>query len=295
MTIAGVTHVSPCHASSARPKHTHSADEPKGKKPHPHEGRGPRCGKARAHGVLRLLQAGHFKGVADVRLRINFHEQLSAAQAEATRGAGEQAAHQLSDAVNTALDALAATEGLDEQQVTAIGDLRDEFNAAVGQAINDFLQADAGGQALTGGLQSAFDALVDGLGIILPAPAGEQIAEPLPPETEPPAEPVVEAQLKPVVEPAPDAEAKPKTPDPLAALHEAFRGGMDALNDALTNTSILPPLSPAPGHGRAYAKFLAIYERLHAPPPPPPPPAAPEGDAEAPNDAPPIDAVDVEA
>jgi hypothetical protein len=26
--------------------------------------------------VIRLLQAGHFKGVADVRLRINFHEEL---------------------------------------------------------------------------------------------------------------------------------------------------------------------------------------------------------------------------
>ncbi len=27
-------------------------------------------------GVIRLLEAGHFKGVADVRLRINFHDQL---------------------------------------------------------------------------------------------------------------------------------------------------------------------------------------------------------------------------
>jgi len=33
---------------------------------------------SRAKGVLRLLQEGHFKGVADVRLRINFHEELTA-------------------------------------------------------------------------------------------------------------------------------------------------------------------------------------------------------------------------
>jgi hypothetical protein len=35
------------------------------------EGKAPR-------GVLRLLQEGHFKGVADLRLRINFFDQLAA-------------------------------------------------------------------------------------------------------------------------------------------------------------------------------------------------------------------------
>lgn len=33
-----------------------------------------------ARGVLRLLQEGHFKGVADIRLRINFSEELADAQ-----------------------------------------------------------------------------------------------------------------------------------------------------------------------------------------------------------------------
>ena len=32
-------------------------------------------------GVLRLLQEGHFKGVSDVRLRINFFEKLNAIEA----------------------------------------------------------------------------------------------------------------------------------------------------------------------------------------------------------------------
>jgi len=32
--------------------------------------------KKTAHGVLRLLEAGHFMGVADVRLRVNFFEHL---------------------------------------------------------------------------------------------------------------------------------------------------------------------------------------------------------------------------
>ena len=42
----------------------------------------------RAKGVLRLLEAGHFRGVADVRLRINFFDELSAkATADAQQAA----------------------------------------------------------------------------------------------------------------------------------------------------------------------------------------------------------------
>ncbi len=44
-----------------------------------------------AKGVLRLLQEGHFKGVADIRLRINFSEELAGAELpelSAARGNG---------------------------------------------------------------------------------------------------------------------------------------------------------------------------------------------------------------
>ena len=37
-----------------------------------------------AHGVLRLLEAGHFKGAADARLRINFSDQLAQQAEEVT-------------------------------------------------------------------------------------------------------------------------------------------------------------------------------------------------------------------
>ncbi len=43
----------------------------------------------RAHGALRNLLAGRFHGVADLRMRINFHEDLSAMQAEVTGAAIE--------------------------------------------------------------------------------------------------------------------------------------------------------------------------------------------------------------
>ena len=48
-------------------------------------------------GVLRLLEAGQFKGVADVRLRINFFDELSSrARASALPAVKEQAGEVLS-------------------------------------------------------------------------------------------------------------------------------------------------------------------------------------------------------
>ena len=43
-----------------------------------------------AKGVLRLLQEGHFKGVADVRLRINFHDELAAIEQAHLRASAQE-------------------------------------------------------------------------------------------------------------------------------------------------------------------------------------------------------------
>ena len=40
-------------------------------------------------GIIHLLQEGHFKGVADVRLRINFHEELAAIEADELKAVAE--------------------------------------------------------------------------------------------------------------------------------------------------------------------------------------------------------------
>lgn len=47
--------------------------------PEPSDPIAPDPTKTKGAGVLRLLEAGHFQGVADVRLRINFHDDLAAA------------------------------------------------------------------------------------------------------------------------------------------------------------------------------------------------------------------------
>jgi hypothetical protein len=195
--------------------------------------------------VLRLLQAGHFKGVADVRLRINFHDEIAAAQAEAAKSAANEAVTELSGTVNARLEGLASSGELSEEQLAALGQLRDSFNESVATAAEAFLAAkQPTGEALTGSLDEAFDSLAGSLGAMLAANAVAQ------PED---AEPVSGAEA------GPDLEAM------LQALREAYAAAMVALNDALASKSFLPELSPDPGHGVAFAKFLAMYEQLQGP------------------------------
>ena len=68
-----------------------------------------------ASGVLRLLQDGHFKGVADVRLRINFHEEIIAAQTETAKSAAQEALTDLSNSVNAQLEQLASPENFSQE------------------------------------------------------------------------------------------------------------------------------------------------------------------------------------
>ena len=55
-------------------------------------------------GVLDLLQKGHFQGVADVRLRLNFHQVLAGLEHESVKAAAGVAVPSLVDAVGGEID-----------------------------------------------------------------------------------------------------------------------------------------------------------------------------------------------
>ena len=63
-------------------------------------------GQDKLPGVLRNLQAGHFKGVADVRLRINFFEELSALASQQSRSTAQAEVGTLLTTVNEQVDQL---------------------------------------------------------------------------------------------------------------------------------------------------------------------------------------------
>jgi hypothetical protein len=122
----------------------------------------------RAHGVLRLLESGHFKGVADVRLRINFFEELSARAQDAAAAAAPQQTSDLIEAFDAKVEELLSGFDIDDDAATAIQQLRDGFEDAVASVAGQFDGRDVDG--LAAGIQDAFDAFLTQLRDVL-APA----------------------------------------------------------------------------------------------------------------------------
>ncbi|HUW82228.1 MAG TPA: hypothetical protein VMZ31_05445 [Phycisphaerae bacterium] len=122
----------------------------------------------RAKGVLRLLQEGHFRGVADVRLRINFHDELMALQNDAVKSVAPDNLQSISDVINAQVDALIESGSLTEEQQAAVDELRQTFSDTVQQLTDEFLNADGlQSDALAAGLQDAFDAFLESLTSLL--------------------------------------------------------------------------------------------------------------------------------
>ena len=249
----------------------------------------------RAAGVLRNLEAGHFKGVADVRLRINFFDELSARAAAAAQPVVKAQAGDLVSTVNGRVDELVAALAADERTEATINGLREQFDGAVQAAVGEFVSGGTVDRAgLAGALQTAFGALVDRLRETLtpePPPAGPS---PNNPDAEAPASTVpvtrnLDAGAVALVEPdtvAPeptDAVDEPAVltdaappdvvpdtgDDPVVNLDELLKSLTAVFDEALssflasiTTAMRLPDPSPPSGNGAAYEKFMAIYNDL---------------------------------
>ena len=191
----------------------------------------------KAAGVLRKLQEGHFKGVADVRLRINFADEIAAAESSATAAAATGALGDLAGAVNTQVTQLASLAEVTDDEQTALGDAQAAFSLALADttaAAGETSPLD--GEAIIDSVQDAFDVLIAALEPLLIPPPPEDPGDPI----EPP-------------------------PDPLQALRDAFEAALVDLTEALNPESSLPPISPPMGNGVAFEKFMAMYNELHAP------------------------------
>jgi len=234
-------------------------------------------------GVIRLLMAGHFKGVADVRLRINFHEQLQGLQAAGSQAAAGDQAVSVKSAVSEQLTAMIEAGGFTEEQVAQVGELQKTFEAAVDAAIQGYTEAETPSmEELTASIWEAFATLMTSLEtLIAPAAPPAELPPEIAPEelieTVPPPETTVETATAAAEETtdapqAPEGEAPvgdaalpgaPPTPSSLDALQQAFEGAMAEFEKAVAPESFLPELSGPTGNGAAYEKFLAIYQGLY--------------------------------
>jgi hypothetical protein len=235
-------------------------------------------GRRVAKGMMRLLQEGHFKGVADLRHRINFHSQITALETEAQQQGASETVTELTESVDTALENWVSAGELSEEERASVeelqGALREEIGAAL-EAVRTSATMDISGlkvalsgalETLAGGLELLFGpAAEDPQAGVVPVEPQEVIEPQEPPEDIEPVEQPEASEPEEPVGGAQTVEETPVGPDVEVlreALEEIFTATLARL-DEVSNTSILPELSPPSGRGRAYEKFLAVYNQLY--------------------------------
>ena len=190
--------------------------------------------------VLRNLLAGHFKGVSDVRLRINFFEELAAIEAAKVRTvAAEKVGGVLESVGGVVTDFVEGDNELTQDQSISVMKLHDTFTQVADESQNE--------PAID--LITAFDDFVKGLRDLF----ASSVKTP-------------EETTIPESEDGGTTESGGITELPwekfLDNLQPAFTTASDEPTKGDTELKILPELSEPNGNGVAYEKFLAIYNDL---------------------------------
>jgi hypothetical protein len=215
-------------------------------------------------GVLRLLEEGHFKGVADVRLRINFREELAEMEDQRLREVTEEKVDSILESVATVLESGEFTE----EQVATVEQFQGELVNSVTELKDEFIAADEPDkEGLTAGLENRFEALIESLSTALvagiaEAPGGDNlIAEEDAAENVALVTPLAEdEEPAPATSPLPEIESDFQTF--MENIRAAFEAALEQLATSLNEFDILPELSEPTGKGVAYQKFVAMYNEV---------------------------------
>lgn len=214
-------------------------------------------------GALRLLKAGHFKGVAELRQRIHFADQI--AQEDAQAGAS-QLTGSLSDltaVVDEQLTELGETVPLNEEQAAVVDTLKEQFNETVSQLTGDTsLSIDDIGALL----RSAADTLLQGLTDLNAAAPAEEPADPdvSVTDSQTPQESTDPTATDPTATDPATTELTLDLTDFINSLGELLNTEIDSLVSSANSVSVLPELSEPIGRGAAYDKHLATYLALQS-------------------------------
>lgn len=131
-------------------------------------------------GVIRNLLDGHFKGVADVRLRINHFEQLAEIEGENLKATAEEEVANMLDAIDSGIDnlfgsdELFTTEVVSEDKTATVMELHHEFGDTVNELKGEFQSAQTPStDNLINGIEDAFAVFIEALQNLL-APTAEE-------------------------------------------------------------------------------------------------------------------------
>ena len=209
-------------------------------------------------GVIRLLQESHFRGVADVRLRINFHEELQRLNTQSAQAAFEGGLPDLIERIQEAKSLFGFTDGTPDD--LALDSALADFAA---RADGTLASVQDGSLDLSAALKELRDAFSD-----LAKTLGETFGDAPAPEVEDTEDgsTTVSAVLETIpsdgYEIVPAATLPETDPSPLESLQITFDGEIGKLEAAMSESLALPPLSEPSGKGAAYGKFLEIYNSL---------------------------------
>ena len=225
-------------------------------------------------GVIRLLEEGHFKGTADLRLRINFYDELAALEAQKLQAVVEENIDGIIESLGEVVEGFSSEtepppeppvelsapdpdgdilpdepeEQSTQESPVDIAGLLDNFTQTVTGLKEDFIAAQTSStDTLIDGIQSAFDGFI------------ESLQSALTPDItlEPPPETTAEQTEPPLV-----SESETETPPIIDELTSAFEAALQELIEAFSEASILDPTSEPNGNGTAYDKFLNIYNEI---------------------------------
>lgn len=228
-------------------------------------------------GVIQNLLDGHYKGVSDVRLRINHYEELAAIEQSQTQAAASEGIDALLETVGAGIQEVLGSDGsaqvsdeptqdLSQDQQASIMEYHETFNQAINQARDGFLAGELNQEDMISNIGNVFLAFVESLEELF-TPADEIGAEDTattdPEEPTDPASPdaIDNSQSNETLEPSTQA-----IPEYLQTIitnwQDNFYTSLEELTKALSTVEVLPELSEPSGNGVAYNKFLAIYNEL---------------------------------
>lgn len=191
-------------------------------------------------GVLRLLQEGHFKGVSDVRLRINFFDELAEIESAKLQTVTEEKVNNVLESIAGVVTPFIEGENeLTDEQISEVTKIHEAFTQAAGESQNEPV-AD---------LTTAFNVFFEALRNLLT------------PQIQ-----IQQENTTPDDENIDTTQSSNTTEQPwqtfLENLQSAYTEASDEFTKAVDDLQILPELSEPNGNGVAYEKFLAIYNEL---------------------------------
>jgi hypothetical protein len=197
----------------------------------------------RQTGALRLLQEGHFKGVADARLRINLHEEILALNQAGQAAVAREGGPELAAAVGTEIDALLAAGVLPEEASGQVSAAFSSFSVEIEMRVEIFNEGSSSPGRLAADLQTAFESLRDILDPLLTALAGSE-----------------------GIGGSASAGSSTDMSGFLGKLANVFDEALTALMDKIEAIEIVPPVSDPSGKGVAFARFTDILAAMNTAP-----------------------------